>query len=1192
MSYFIDYTFATRTVQNPDGSLPTTLPSDATFGTGPGTFHDLDLPKAARLGNSGPIQIDISTVEIINEDKFNVSVVFGLDANFNGAQTLVESERLPFKIGLVGTQSAVKLVGLVHTMARAGWTGTDVFSSPVITPGWHLIQLYFDTDNLCLFLDGNTEGWCHGFDGGTGIIGISQTVKTVIVGGKDASTRFRGQLAALQVGFDVPIEVEPQMDELGQSPQWYITSKVETSRSAFDMGEPMSAAVFDAPIMTWSQDYTGGRVMFHSTPNVACTLRGAILERYKRLPDATRIALGYPSTDEEGAAGIGAKKNRFQGGGIYWSSATGAFEVVGQPYIHYEQTGEGTHWGMPTEAPQNIGGGTSQRFQSATLLYRTDSASAHFITGAIRDAYYATGGLSVWGFPLDEEIAVPDIKDGNADRVVHVNHFEFGDFWWSQKTGAHPTRGDFRRKWEEIGGPKSSLGLPVTDEVGIPGGGLAVGYEHGVITWHGSFETVKIIPPFKIYIGTINTQNSEGAFMGQNDLYFMATINDGNVTAFSQRFPSSGDFGGQDILTFNTELSALLLPNPTRDITLVLDIWESDDGAPFGGGDDHMGIWRKTLNSSNAWGLLEHDGILNSGSFSLVNNITAAIHPQADASTLTESNKFWGADARNRGTDPIDYQTYGEAFTNVDPNPQIQDPLDWLDKAFYEAITKHIASGGNCFGMALEAIYSRKNASLFSLPIDRFNDWNTVQHQFNVKHQYQVGASAVWWFVGQFLSGYTHSPVRVFNETRDAFNTGNNPVLCISQNADFSGAPHCVMPVAWDSGSNPWKMTIHDPNFPRELRIITVDNNTWRYEGRSVYAGTEWSGGRMYYMPWSVLVNRPRTPVWDAIMLLVAGTISILGSDTHTVSITGLNGADLSAHSPRAIRDLQDGRTLDGYFLNAPILMGGNQVGELTFSRGSRPMRAVTIASDINRSAVQNLLTRNPPIRLEPHLSLSALEARLAPLMPTNDFHHTFRGNEGGGTHRQLIKSGNTILSTTSPMAAGETAHIKVQAFGTVNSNLTLAHSKPKTHEIALMQRLGMSRNSVSMKFNLTATAAGTIMLAPKPGLARLNLHSQGAKVSAAKLEMTSMMNGVVNTLRFDLLKAGESVLEERLQLKIPMGSRQQKISAKVMDPAGTGKVIRTRAILGAQVQTPIGLGHFGGIGGGVIIPGLNEAGH
>ena len=205
--------------------------------------------------------------------------------------------------------------------------------------------------------------------------------------------------------------------------------------------------------------------------------------------------------------------------------------------------------------------------------------------------------------------------------------------------------------------------------------------------------------------------------------------------------------------------------------------------------------------------------------------------------------------------------------------------------------------------MCLEAIYAWKEQSRLGRPLERFDNWAEVENDFNVKHAYQVGADAIWWFIGQLVGGNTHDPASVFQGTWDAFNRGENPVLCIAQNYDFSGAPHCILPVGWNRNVTPWQLEVFDPNFPNQRRILTVDpaTNCFRYDGLDdgsrLYTGDAWSGGRMHYMPWCVVNHRQRTPVWDAILLLLGGVV-VLFADTAEVSgLKDENGRSLDAAS-------------------------------------------------------------------------------------------------------------------------------------------------------------------------------------------------------------------------------------------------------------------------------------------------------
>ncbi|MEO6545415.1 MAG: hypothetical protein ABIP05_15405, partial [Nitrospiraceae bacterium] len=80
----------------------------------------------------------------------------------------------------------------------------------------------------------------------------------------------------------------------------------------------------------------------------------------------------------------------------------------------------------------------------------------------------------------------------------------------------------------------------------------------------------------------------------------------------------------------------------------------------------------------------------------------------------------------------------------------------------------------------------------------------------------------IWWFVGQFLNGNTHNPMSVFQSSWDAFNRGENPIICIAQNYDFSGAPHCVLSIGWNRNVTPWEMTIFDSDFPNPRLLPRV----------------------------------------------------------------------------------------------------------------------------------------------------------------------------------------------------------------------------------------------------------------------------------------------------------------------------------------------------------------------------------
>ncbi|MBL9127452.1 MAG: hypothetical protein JNL97_07395 [Verrucomicrobiales bacterium] len=907
----IDYILASPNVANPDGTRPVAF-QGATVVPGPGATVLGDLPNALNLAGTGRASVSVAGLAV-NARRFTIRLVFQANAASPDRQNLVESNLLPFAIYLVPGAAAGTLDLVARLAPKAhGWSGPSTQFLESIRPGvWYTLDFAYDADTAALFLDGELIA-VHAFPRGfVELFPGNQLYFGTWVDGR--RNPFNGKLAAFQWLDGIPEELESRLDERRTHPQWFITYKWESIRSRINVGNPTEAIRFDLNTGAHVQTYERGTLMFHDSVGAAFEMHGAIDQLYRGY--AQKGALGHLVTDETNTTRAGGRKSVFSRGAIYWSPATGAVPVLGQLYIDYERLRESAGIGFPTKPAAPVPGGLEQEFQGARMYHRQNAPKAFEVHGAILAKYLALGGPGRWGFPLSDE---SDVRNGNA-IVGKLSEFDACTIYWSSSTGAWEVHGDIRRRYLDMRGPLGELGFPISDEGDIPnfaGTGRYGCFQQGSLLWYGSYNGMIVARPFKVFLGRVNSQESEGAFMGQNDLYLRVTLRDRGALVYNQRHPSSGDWSGRNIVDVNLNIPHVVVPNrPDQTVVFGVDVWESDGGAPFGGGDDHLGEYSKTLDMANAWGLRENNGVFNSGSFRLINGISWSVKPQVDPRTLTEPEKFWGV--RNQSTPTISYPQYASAFDDVDSEAEWWDGTDWLEKAFYELVVKGVANGGNCFGMSLEAIYARKGLSLFGLPINRFNAWNQVVNEFNIKHCYQVGAQPIWWFVGEFLSGNTRDPVDVFRETRDAFHRGDHPVICIAQNWDFSGGPHCILPVAWDSSTKPWRITICDPNFPGELKVLTVDpdRNAFEYVGSRTYRGAEWSGGRFHYMPWCLLNDPPRTPIWDAILLLLAGTILILADDAETVSLTDANGLDLDAFGTRATQALQEGGSLENCFV-------------------------------------------------------------------------------------------------------------------------------------------------------------------------------------------------------------------------------------------------------------------------------------
>jgi hypothetical protein len=1158
----IDYTFKHLDVANPNGSSPMTI-TNGTVVDGPGDTAAGKFNKAVDLGQVGKGAVSITGLAI-DYQRFAVRIVFSATGPVTTRQNLVESNLLPFALMLAGRPDGTGFDLIASVAPKAhGWRAASTRFAPVLTPGtWYVADLVYDIDTVGVFVDGQIVS-VHAFPQGE-IAPFPGTTLFVGTWADGARDHFNGKIAALQLYAGVPDELEAQLDERRTHPEWYITHKLEAIRPAVELGAPTTAPAWDPRTDAYLQQYEHGAIMYNDGAGTAFEMHGAIATAYKSLPDAA--PLGYLVSDEMPATKAGGRKNVFSRGAIYWSAATGAVPVQGRIYLDYEAMGESGAIGFPVKSAAPLPGGREQEFQGARMYHKSGTPRAYEVHGAILAKYLALGGPPTWGFPVTNE---SDVKNDGA-VTGKFSEFENCTIYWSAATGAFEVHGDIRRKYLDLRGPIGELGFPTSDETAIPGvsgPGRYNSFKNGSLLWYGSFSSIVVARPFRIYLGRINARESESFGKGENDMYIYIKVIHGGTTVFDKRRPSSGAWEGKNIVNVNYEIPVTLTPDPSKSVSFSVDVRESDIE-----GDDHLGKWTKVLNVANGWGQRENNGILDSGSFSSIRSITASIKPTVSVSSLSETQKFWGV--ANRSTDDLTYQQYASAFSDVDSDSEVYDPTDWLDKAFFELVVQDIAEGGNCFGMSLEAIYARKGSSLFSLPLDRFTTWNTIRNEVNIKHPYQVGAAPIWWFVEQFLTGNTHDPSDVFKRTRTAFDQGSHPVLCLTQNYDFTGSPHCILPVAWDDTVRPWRITICDPNFPNDLKFLTVnpDENSFEYAGSSRYSGGSWTGGRLHYMPFSILCSRQRTPVWDAILLLLAGTILILGEDTRTASITNAEGLDLDGHSERATAELKAGRPLNDFFVGfkgygrtparvaapvirptptrTPVTAGrGTITGEI-LARMPLPSSGVTLgpaALDLSvlshlrigaLNATRNLrsisaaftgvspLVRTQRERLVHHVAndpqaLQALEpaAREAVLQAVaavrpGDFRHEVVGVRAG-TLQYTAKHGLTQFRLESTVATGELTQVEVDDLGASTHTVRVKPDRDKEVKLEVTNKLGVGGDRVRIRMERLPVRAGTqLQVNLKPGLGGLEFAA-GAGPQNIPIEVEAQVGNRVVHRRF-----------------------------------------------------------------------------
>jgi hypothetical protein len=302
----------------------------------------LALPKAARVGYSGPIAADAGSIPIKDASKFHVQVVFCMAQTFNlkaPPQYLAQSERFPFTLYLQGqANSDVKMVAAIKS-STVGERSVEINPAINVKAGiWNVVDLVYLDDTLSLVLNGTHIG-CHGF-GSNGTITPNNKDKFFYFGGQELFTRFNGKIAAATVSCDVPPALKLQCDKYRTTAEWYITSAVENRRYTNDPGQPSGLPTYSALSSSWVQTYSNGAMMYNPAGVSAFHIYGCIWDRYKNLAASVQSSLGFLASDEVPSKKDGGRKSLFQGGGIYWSPQTPAVEILGPIYTQYEAAGE------------------------------------------------------------------------------------------------------------------------------------------------------------------------------------------------------------------------------------------------------------------------------------------------------------------------------------------------------------------------------------------------------------------------------------------------------------------------------------------------------------------------------------------------------------------------------------------------------------------------------------------------------------------------------------------------------------------------------------------------------------------------------------------------------------------------------------------------------------------------------------
>jgi GH25 family lysozyme M1 (1,4-beta-N-acetylmuramidase) len=139
--------------------------------------------------------------------------------------------------------------------------------------------------------------------------------------------------------------------------------------------------------------------------------------------------------------------------------------------------------GRPTGAETAaLGGGRWRAFQRGVMIWSAGTGT-RVVFGGIALRYIALGGTrSPLGKPVSDE--------RNA-TVGRQTLFQKGRIYWTRLTGAHSVRGGILAHYLAMGGSGSSLGPPTRDEYAVRGGRESA-FAHGWLRWQAATRTVTL----------------------------------------------------------------------------------------------------------------------------------------------------------------------------------------------------------------------------------------------------------------------------------------------------------------------------------------------------------------------------------------------------------------------------------------------------------------------------------------------------------------------------------------------------------------------------------------------------------------------------------------------------------------------------------------------------------------------------
>ncbi|MEO6989813.1 MAG: twin-arginine translocation signal domain-containing protein [Aquihabitans sp.] len=199
--------------------------------------------------------------------------------------------------------------------------------------------------------------------------------------------------------------------------------------------------------------YQGGNIYWTATTG-AYEVHGGLLTEYRRAGGVE--AVGYPIADTRTSGNGRWRYTNLERGRLYYDRrGTGTFTIVGPFFTKHEQL-QGIYGflGYPVANVRRSGDNRSdyQNF-STGRIYSVDGRVVE-IHGGVYALHEAYGGVhGTYGYPLGD-------LDLVGDGIGKVQQFEGGRIWYSPRTNARGLYGKVLDRYLANGGPGGHLGYP------------------------------------------------------------------------------------------------------------------------------------------------------------------------------------------------------------------------------------------------------------------------------------------------------------------------------------------------------------------------------------------------------------------------------------------------------------------------------------------------------------------------------------------------------------------------------------------------------------------------------------------------------------------------------------------------------------------------------------------------------------